>query len=68
MTSGCRSSFLREACKNRGGMVGVHLHGARGGAKALAFKRHASLLRRSEGGGEQRGERSRKKRSLIVTY
>ena len=38
-------------------MVGVHLHGARGGAKALAFKRHASLLRRSEGGGEaKRGE------------
>ena len=33
MTSGCRSSFLREACKNRGSMVGVHLHGARGGQK-----------------------------------
>ena len=36
-------------------MVGVHLHGARGGAKALAFKHHSSLLRRI-GGGSREGE------------
>ena len=68
MTSGCRSSFLREACKNRGSMVGVHLHGARGGAKALVFKHNGFLLRRTRGRGEQRGGRSRRKRSLIVTF
>ena len=41
---------------------GVHLRGARGGAKALDFNHSGSLLRKSKGGGgakrgeEQKGE------------
>ena len=36
--------------------MGVHLHGARGGAKALVFKHNGLLLRRSKGGGAKRGK------------
>ena len=43
------------------------MHGARGGAKALILKHRGFLLRKREGGGKQRGKRSRRKRSLIVT-
>ena len=35
---------------------GVHLRGARGGAKALDFNHSGSLLRKSKGGGAKRGE------------
>ena len=44
------------------------MHGARGGAKALVLKHRGLLLRKREGGGEQRGERSRRERSLIVRF
>ena len=36
--------------------MGVHLHGARGGAKALILKHRGFLLRKREGGGAKRGE------------
>ena len=36
--------------------MGVHLHGARGGAKALVFKRNGFLLRRTRGGGSKEGK------------
>ena len=32
------------------------MHGARGGAKALVFKRNGFLLRRTRGGGAKRGK------------